>query len=84
MPAAIGIAIQAIMALVAAFPQIEAIAMQAKAFFSGLFSSGLITKQLQDALHAHVDSIGVLFKMGLPPPPEFQVQPDPVTPPPAP
>lgn len=77
MPAAVALAIQGIMALVAAMPQIEAVAQEAKKFFAGLFKAGLITADVQNALNNHVDSIQALWKAGVPA--EFQVQPDPVT-----
>lgn len=77
MAPAILAAIQGVMALVAAMPQIEAVGASAKAYFTALFEGKLISKEVQDALNAQVDSILALFKLGVTLPPEFQVQPDP-------
>jgi len=77
MQAALSLAIQGVLALLAATPQIVAVGAAAKNYFTGLFNAGLISNDLQNALHARVDADLALFKAGFTPPPEFQVQPDP-------
>lgn len=69
--------VQGIQAAVSAAPQVVAIAKSAKDFVTSLFSAGLISKEVQDAIHAHVDAICDAAIAG-DTPPEFTVEPDPV------
>jgi hypothetical protein len=76
-PETIGLIVQGIQAAIAAAPQVESLAIKAKDFISELFSQGLISKETQDALHAHVDEIcaALLAEQA---PPAWTVEPDPV------
>lgn len=76
-PATIALIIQGIQAAIAAAPQVEALALKAKEFISELFGAGLITKETQDALHAHVDAVCAAALAGTPPP-AWTVEADPV------
>ena len=49
--------IQAVQAAIAAAPQVADVAVKAKDFIASLFGAGLITKEQQDRIHAHVDAI---------------------------
>lgn len=82
-PASILLILKGLQIAINAAPQVVDIINGAKQIFTGLFTSGKITKEQQDALHGTVDSICAMAKAGLLPP-EFQVEPDPVTPPTAP
>lgn len=68
-----------IQAAINAAPQIEGIVTSAKALFASLFESGLISVDLQNATHAYVDAIAAMKRNGIVPP-QWQVEPDPVTP----
>jgi hypothetical protein len=68
--------IQGIEAAISAAPQFEEVVTKAKEFISSLTSAGLITKAVQDALHARVDIVCAAALAG-DVPPEFTVEPDP-------
>lgn len=78
-PAGVALSIQGILAALSAAPQAIALFNQAKQWFTELFKAGLITAEQQNFLNAHVDSILALFRALGTIPPEFTVQPDPVT-----
>jgi hypothetical protein len=67
-----------IQAAVVVAPDVEAFAIKAKDFITALFTSNAITKAQQDAIHAHVDALAAAYKAGAMPP-EFRVDPDPVS-----
>lgn len=73
MPQIAILAIQAFQAAITAAPQVEALVVKAKDYLSEMFSAGLITKEQQNALHAHVDSLCAAFLAGNVPP-EFTVE----------
>jgi predicted RNA-binding protein associated with RNAse of E/G family len=75
-PATIALIIQGFQAAIAAAPQVEALAVKAKDYVTSLFESGLISKETQDAIHAHVDAISAAAKAGSLPP-EWSVEADP-------
>ena len=77
MPAAVGLSIQGILAVLSAAPQAIALVAQAKQWFAELFKAGLITADAQNLLNAHVDATLVMFRAIGTIPPEFTVQPDP-------
>lgn len=77
-PASILLVLQGLQIALNAAPDVIAIINGAKQVFSGLFEAGKITKEQQAALHGEVDSICAMAKAGLLPP-EFQVEPDPVS-----
>lgn len=79
MPAAIALAIQGLLALLNAAPQVEAIATRVRDMFRQMAQAGLITAEVQNALDARVEADLALFRNGVVPP-EYQVQPDPVAP----
>lgn len=70
-------AVQGLVALVSAFPQIETLAADTKTYFGALFSAKLISAEVQNALDAHLASVQRLFAVGVKPPVEFTVEPDP-------
>jgi hypothetical protein len=63
----IGLIIQGIQAALAAAPQAIEVAEKGKEFIASLFRAGLITKEVQDAVHGHVDSIAALAAAGVGP-----------------
>ncbi len=75
-PATITLIIQGIEAAIAAAPGVVEVAQKAKDFISSLFTANLITKDVQDALHAHVDAVSKMAEAGVIPN-HWQVQPDP-------
>ena len=68
--------IQGIQVAINAAPQVVEIVESAKNLINGFFAGKLITKEQQDALHAHIDSISAMAKSGIVPP-AWQVRPDP-------
>lgn len=75
-PESILLIIQAIQAAIAAAPQIEQVAIDAKNWVASLFSNSLISKETQDLIHAHVDAYQEALLNGTTPP-EFTVEADP-------
>ncbi|HEV2207321.1 MAG TPA: hypothetical protein VG167_00985 [Verrucomicrobiae bacterium] len=75
--AILALVIQGLQAAVAAAPLAEDLGVKAKAFITSLFTANIITKEQQDAAHAHVDSICALAKAGIVPD-HWKVEPDPV------
>jgi hypothetical protein len=71
--------LQGIQAAISAAPGVIDIVNKGKALISALFTAKVITKQMQDALHAHIDSIDAMVQAGIVPN-SWQVQPDPTTP----
>jgi len=68
--------IQGLTAAIAAAPTIITQIENAKALIEGLFSAGVITKETQDALHTHLDTVVAAVLAGQVPP-EFAVEADP-------
>jgi len=60
--------IQSIELVLAAAPKVAALAVDAKNWIAALFSHGVITKEQQDDIHAHVDAICAAALAGTPPP----------------
>jgi hypothetical protein len=56
-PGEILLLVQAIQAVIAAAPQIAELAVKTKDYIAALFGAGIITKEQQDKLHAHVDAV---------------------------
>lgn len=56
-PALVMTALSVFEALIGAFPQATKVVQEAKDFFTGLFSAGVITKEQQDALHSRLDKV---------------------------
>jgi hypothetical protein len=79
----LGQILQGILAAISAAPQIEAIVTAGKAWITALFSNGLISLDTQNILHAYVDAHWAAAKAGVIPL-SWTVEPDPVTPTPAP
>jgi hypothetical protein len=75
-PATILLLIQGIQAAIAAAPQAIAVAQKAKDLVSALFTANAITKEQQDALHAHIDGLALLSAQGIIPP-HWKVEADP-------
>lgn len=76
----LGLILQGILAAISAAPQVEAIVTAGKNYISSLFSSGLISADTQNVLHAYVDAHWASVKAGIIPP-AWQVDADPaVTP----
>ena len=57
-------------------PEAAAIVKAGKKFIKATFGAGVITKEQQNALHAHVDAYQTAILAGQTPP-EFLVEPDP-------
>jgi hypothetical protein len=72
----IGALISVVQMAISAAPTVEDIAVKAKAFVTSLFKAGVITKDQQDSVHAHVDAYAAALLAGTPPP-EYLVEPDP-------
>jgi len=86
MPPYITLILAGLQAAIAAAPDIEKLVSSAKTFFTGLFSSGLITIDHQNQLHAWVDAQAAAAAAGQVPT-AWLVMPDPVpssSPPPTP
>lgn len=75
-PAAILLFIQGLQALIAAAPKVAEIIGKAKDLITAMFTATLITKEQQDALHLHVDSLAALAAAGIILP-HWQVEADP-------
>jgi hypothetical protein len=75
-PATIALLIQGFQAAIAAAPQVKALVVKAKDYITSLFEGGLISKETQDALHAHVDQVSANAMAGTLPP-EWSVESDP-------
>lgn len=60
----------------AAAPQVAELAVKAKELISALFTAKVISKQQQDAMHLHVDSLAALHAAGIIPE-SWKVDPDP-------
>jgi hypothetical protein len=56
-PATILLIIQGVQAAIAAAPQVVEVAQKGKDFITSLFTAGLISKDQQDKIHAHVDAV---------------------------
>lgn len=67
-----------IQAAIAVAPDVEKFVVSAKDFISALFTSKVITKETQDRVHGHIDALAAAVKSGSVPP-EFRVDPDPVS-----
>lgn len=67
----------------AATPKVIELVKQGKAFFSGLFGAGLITREQQNALHAQIEAHAEMIAAGIVQP-QWTVEPDPATPEPPP
>lgn len=76
MIAALPLILKGLLAAIGAAPQIVELVTQAKAFFSTLFSKGLITKEQQDALFLRIEAHCALVNSGIVES-EFAVEPDP-------
>ncbi len=71
----IALIIKGIQAIIAAAPTIKQVIVEAKQFITNLFSAGLISKETQDQMMAHVDATceaALAGKLG----PEWSVEPD--------
>ena len=77
-PTAFLLIVQGIQAAIAAAPEIASIMTAAKDFVSSLFGAGVITAAQQDALHAHIDDLVFALLNGNEPP-EFTIEPDPIS-----
>ena len=77
-PVTIGMILGGIQAIIMAAPKVVALVQKAKEMISAMFSAGLITKEIQDKLHAHIDEISRAAIAGEIPP-AWQVEPDPGT-----
>jgi predicted RNA-binding protein associated with RNAse of E/G family len=75
-PAMLLLIIQGVQAAIAAAPQVVDLVVKAKDFIASLFSAGLITKEQQDRIHAHVDAVCAAALAGQELP-EWTVEPDP-------
>lgn len=75
-PATLLLIVQGIQAAISAAPSVVDIAIRAKDFIASLFRAGLITKERQDAVHAHVDAYQAALLSGQEPP-HWQVEADP-------
>jgi hypothetical protein len=69
-----------IQAAISAAPGVLNIVEKGKALIASLFGAGVITKDQQDALHAHVDSMAALAATGIIPD-HWKVEADPTNPP---
>ena len=74
--ALIPLIMQGIQAAIQAAPGVIAVVTKAKELITSLFTAGVITKEVQDALHQHVDAIAALVAAGVTPP-AWQVEADP-------
>lgn len=63
--AAILLILQGIEAAIAAAPKVIEIAAKAKEFIASLFSAGIISKEIQDAMHLNVDAKVALAQAGV-------------------
>lgn len=63
----IPIIISGIQAAIGAAPGVVDIVEKGKALISSLFTAKVITKEQQDALHAHIDSLSALAVAGIVP-----------------
>lgn len=63
-------------AAIAAAPKVAALVVKAKEYIQALFDAGLISKEQQDKLHAHMDAVQAAALSGTPPP-HWTVEPDP-------
>lgn len=75
-PAEILLVVQAIQAIIAAAPQIAEVAIKTKDYVAALFGAGVITKEQQDKIHAHVDAVCAAALAGQELP-HWQVEADP-------
>lgn len=57
-PVTLGMILAGIQTIIISAPKVVALVLQAKAMITSLFKEGLITKQMQDELHAWVDAQG--------------------------
>lgn len=73
----IGLILSAITAAISAAPQAVELIANAKDLFGTLFSNGVITKEMQDRLNAHVEAHADAVSNGKVPP-GWEVEPDPV------
>lgn len=67
--------IQGIQMAIALAPKVVEIVTAGKNLITSLFSAGLITKEQQDAIHAHLDSYAALWAAGIPV--HWTIEPDP-------
>jgi hypothetical protein len=74
--ATVALIISGIQAAIAAAPQVKELAISAKNFIAGMFTAGLITKEVQDQAHAHVDAVCAAALAGQVPP-AWTVEADP-------
>lgn len=72
--------LQIVQGILTAAPTIAEGIIRAKAVIDAAFTAKLIDAATQNALRAHVDSLGELAKLGIPPV-HWTVEPDPVEPP---
>lgn len=63
-------------AAIAAAPKVAALVVKAKEYIEALFTAGLISKEQQDQLHAHMDAAQAAALSGNTPP-HWTVEPDP-------
>jgi hypothetical protein len=75
-PAAILLILQAIEAAIGAAPKVLEIAAKAKEFITTLFTAGIISKEIQDAMHLSVDAKAAMAAAGVIDP-AWRVDPDP-------
>jgi hypothetical protein len=76
-PATLALIIAAIRAAIEAAPTVVDIVKKGKDFIASLFQAGLITKDTQDRVHAHVDAIQAAALSGGALPPQWTVEADP-------
>ncbi len=65
-----------IQAVLSAAPQVAELVLKAKELITALFTAKVISKEQQDAMHLHVDSLAALYAAGIVPP-AWKVEPDP-------
>lgn len=68
--------LEGIQAAISAAPGVVDVVEKGKALITSLFTAKLISKEVQDALHAHIDAHAALVAAGIVPP-HWQVDPDP-------
>ncbi len=64
-PATILLILQAFEAAINAAPKVAELVIKAKDFITNLFSAGLISKEVQDAMHLRVDSRAAMALAGI-------------------
>lgn len=76
--AAIPLILQGILAAIQAAPKVAEVVTSAKQLITALFNAGVISKEVQDALHSYVDAHAALVAQGIVIPNQgWSVEPDP-------